>query len=63
MKYTKCVVKHKKLFTEKIKKAQILWHLLKKKLKLRNGYERSRIEKGIPNDLERHLTITKNKNQ
>jgi len=36
-------------------------HLLRREIKVRNGHERSRIEKGNKNDLERFLAIAKNK--
>ncbi|ESU27086.1 helicase [Flavobacterium limnosediminis JC2902] len=36
-------------------------HLLRRKLKIRNGSDRSRLEKGTAQDLERLLTIAKNR--
>lgn len=36
-------------------------HLLRREIKIRNGHERSRIEKGTKADLERFLAIAKNK--
>lgn len=36
-------------------------HLLRREVKVRNGHERSRIEKGTKADIERFLAIAKNK--
>lgn len=59
--YEVCGQAQKSIHWKHKKGSEFFEHLLKRKTKVRTGNERSRIEKGSSDDLERLLTIAKNK--
>jgi superfamily II DNA or RNA helicase len=59
--YEVCGQAQKSIHWKHKKGVEFFEHLLKRKTKVRTGNERSRIEKGTTDDLERLLTIAKNK--
>ncbi|WP_338815660.1 DEAD/DEAH box helicase family protein (plasmid) [Bernardetia sp. Wsw4-3y2] len=59
--YEVCGQAQKSIHWKHKKGTEFFEHLLKRKTKVRTGNERSRIEKGTVEDLERLLTIAKNK--
>ncbi|PWI28873.1 hypothetical protein DI383_14465 [Flavobacteriaceae bacterium LYZ1037] len=59
--YEVCGQAQKSIHWKHKKGTEFFEHLLKRKTKVRTGEERSRIEKGSSDDLERLLTIAKNK--
>lgn len=59
--YEVCGQAQKSVHWKHKKGGEFFEHLLKRKTKIRSGDERSRLEKGTQNDLERLLHIAKNK--
>lgn len=59
--YEVCGQAQKSIHWKHKKGTEFFEHLLKRKIKVRTGNERNRIEKGTAEDLERLLTIAKNK--
>lgn len=59
--YEVCGQAQKSVHWKHKKGAEFFEHFLRRKLKVRNGQERSRIEKGTEQDLERLLLIAKNR--
>ena len=59
--YEVCGQAQKSIHWKHKKGVEFFEHLLKRKTKVRTGNQRSRIEKGTTDDLERLLTIAKNK--